>query len=165
MSITPQFMIRNVERQDFQALYKLFGVVELKEHQPEKEIQEYVFEMAGGEGSDVLFVGVLKGEIIACCGYYKSYGDPFDVCWLNFFGVLPENQCSGFGQQIFDYTVRKIMELGYNRLLVWTSQTNMCRGAGKFYSRNGFTEFGRLKDFWREWGDKIYLEKDLERGA
>lgn len=62
-----------------------------------------------------------SGEIVGITGLETRLGDPEDMAWLGWFGVVPEARGKGFGRAILKKTIAKARSIGFERLRLWTT--------------------------------------------
>jgi ribosomal protein S18 acetylase RimI-like enzyme len=81
---------------------------------------------------ELFLLGVLDGVIVATvmAGYDGHRG------WINYLGVAPEHQRSGFGRQIMDEAERRLGALGCLKINLQVRTTN--HEVIAFYERLGF---------------------------
>ncbi|HEX2911768.1 MAG TPA: GNAT family N-acetyltransferase [Chloroflexia bacterium] len=98
-------------------------------------------------------VGLHNGRILAM-GAFRQTGE--DEAEIKRMRVQPEYQGQGLGRQILAKLEERAREMGYKRLHLETSETQI--PAQKLYTRHGFIEFkrGRVLTF-----NCIYYEKYL----
>ena len=117
---------------------------------------------------DYEFVGAFDGDSLlgfACFGPTPSTDGTYDLYWL---AVDPAAQGRGVGRAIGDWVATELASRGARLLLAETSSRTEYESARAFYSRNGYTEVARVRDFYAPGDDRILLTTRLtaqERGA
>ena len=120
---------------------------------------------------DYEFTGAFDGERVlgyACAGPTPATEGTFDLYWL---AVDPASQGKGVGRALVREVERDLRERGARLLLVETSSRPDYENTRAFYSRCGYTEAARIKDFYAPADDRIMLTTRLnsittrERGA
>ncbi len=81
--------------------------------------------------------------------------------YLYWICVAAEARGAGFGLTLEAATTRRIAELGGSRIVVETSGRADYAGARQFYTRAGYTEAGRLPDFYAAGDDCVIYFKSL----
>lgn len=82
------------------------------------------------------FLAYLNDKPIAITGlyYYPNYEDEM---WLAWFGVLPEYQGRGYGEEVLKWSIAKSISEGKKVLRLYTDETNMQK-ATNLYKKMGF---------------------------
>ncbi|MEO8563979.1 MAG: GNAT family N-acetyltransferase [bacterium] len=117
---------------------------------------------------DYEFTGAFDGERVlgyACAGPTPATEGTFDLYWL---AVDPAAQGKGVGRALVREVERDLRERGARLLLVETSSRPDYENTRAFYSRCGYTEAARIRDFYAPADDRIMLTTRLttrERGA
>ena len=120
---------------------------------------------------DYEFTGAFEGERLlgyACAGPTPATDGTFDLYWL---AVDPAAQGKGVGRALVREVERDLRARGARLLLVETSSRPDYENTRAFYSRCGYTEAARIKDFYAPADDRIMLITRLsgtitrERGA
>ena len=118
--------------------------------------------------ADYEFTGAFEGERLigyACAGPTPATEGTFDLYWL---AVDAAAQGKGIGTTLVREVERGLRDRGARMLLVETSSRPDYSNTRAFYSRCGFTEAARIKDFYAPADDRIMLTTRLttrERGA
>lgn len=71
----------------------------------------------------------------------------------------------GHGSALMARIERELLEVGARILIVETSGTDDFEFARKFYEKIGFTQEGRIKDFFDDGDDKLVYSKRVKRGS
>ncbi|PYP80447.1 MAG: N-acetyltransferase [Gemmatimonadetes bacterium] len=116
---------------------------------------------------DYEFTGAFDGEQLlgyACAGPTPATEGTFDLYWL---AVDAAAQGKGIGTTLVRAVERSLRERGARMLLVETSSRPDYSNTRAFYTRCGYTEAARIKDFYAPADDRIMLNTRLtpERGA
>jgi ribosomal protein S18 acetylase RimI-like enzyme len=124
--------------------------------------------------ADYEFTGAFAGERLigyACVGPTPATEGTFDLYWL---AVDPSAQGKGVGRALVREVERGLRARGGRLLLVETSSRPDYESTRAFYSRCGYTEAARIRDFYAPADDRIMLTTRLsgftgsttrERGA
>lgn len=115
-----------------------------------QELQECVYEMWGGENSDVIVAerdGVICG--MACVEYLKKQESPYSrersIYYITEFGVDGACQRQGVGRELMDFIKADASAKGFGsvELDMWTFNEN----AEKFYESIGFQTFRKFMEW------------------
>ena len=118
--------------------------------------------------ADYEFTGAFDGERLlgyACAGPTPSTEGTFDLYWL---AVDAAAQGKGVGTSLVREVERGLRDRGARMLLVETSSRPDYLNTRAFYTRCGYTEAARIRDFYAPADDRIMLTTRLtprERGA
>jgi ribosomal protein S18 acetylase RimI-like enzyme len=96
---------------------------------------------------------------------YLCYGKaPFTdaVFYLYWIAVHPRSQGAGIGQQLMKHLDKILARQNARMLLIETASKASYEQTRSFYRRNGFTEWSRIKDFYRLDDDRITYGKLCE---
>jgi ribosomal protein S18 acetylase RimI-like enzyme len=83
------------------------------------------------------------------------------VWYLTMIGVRPTVQRSGIGGALLDAVERTLVDLRQRLLLVETSALPEYLPARNFYSRSGYDEEARVRDFHEDGDDMVLFRKRL----
>jgi GNAT superfamily N-acetyltransferase len=116
---------------------------------------------------DYEFTGAFEGERLlgyACAGPTPATEGTFDLYWL---AVDAAAQGKGIGTTLVRAVERELRERGARMLLVETSSRPDYSNTRAFYTRCGYSEAARIRDFYAPADDRIMLTTRLtpERGA
>ena len=117
---------------------------------------------------DYEFTGAFEGERLlgyACSGPTPATEGTFDLYWL---AVDTAAQGKGIGTALVREVERGLRDRGARMLLVETSSRPDYLNTRAFYTRCGYTEAARIRDFYAPADDRIMLTIRLttrERGA
>ena len=78
--------------------------------------------------------------------------------------VNPDHQGQGYGRALMNYIEQTLLERGERLLIVETSSLDDFESARRFYSKCGYNEEARIRDFYAEGDDKIVFSKTLKAG-
>ena len=89
--------------------------------------------------------------------------EPFseDVWNLYFIGTLPQSRSQGIGAALVKHVEATAKAAGARLLLVETSSGDQFVRTRAFYPREGFTEEGRIRDYYGDGDDKVIFRKRL----
>jgi ribosomal protein S18 acetylase RimI-like enzyme len=104
--------------------------------------------------------GKLRGY--ACIGRAPLTLSSWYIYWIC---VHPSVQGTGVGQRLQSYIEQLIREAEGTRVVLETSGRADYERARRFYQRLGFTEAGRIPDFYKPGDDCVLFFKVLEPGA
>lgn len=100
------------------------------------------------------------GKAMGFC--YTAPEDLTDGTWnMLALAVHPEVQGQKLGTTLIHATERQLKETGQRMLIIDTSSAHEFEQARKFYTRNGFEEEARIRDFWAPGNDKVIFRKLL----
>lgn len=80
---------------------------------------------------------------------------------LYMIAVHPDRQGQGRGAALLRHIERELVGRGARLLIVDTSGLPEFEGTRAFYTRCGFTEEARIREFWKKGDDKIVFRKLL----
>ncbi|MDB9515627.1 GNAT family N-acetyltransferase [Roseofilum reptotaenium CS-1145] len=75
--------------------------------------------------------------------------------------VSPDSHGQGHGQALMNAVIDALKEKGQRLLIVETSSLSEFQRARDFYQKCGFTEEGRIMDFYKSGDDKVVFSKSL----
>lgn len=84
----------------------------------------------------------------------------FDLYWI---AVDPKGQGQGLGRILLRFVENEVRRQGGRMLLIETSSKQSYEPTIRFYSRAGYQEISRIKDFYRIEDDKVVFSKILDR--
>lgn len=132
--------IRSYQPSDFDAVLEI-----LKQNTPRyfapKEAEDFTTFLHSK--IDHYFVLVHENEIIGCGGFNRS--EDGATGYLSWDLLLPSHQGNGYGSQLVDFRIQKLLELGVPCIRVRTSQW-----AFLFYQKKGFGLDRIEHDYWAE---------------
>jgi putative acetyltransferase len=88
------------------------------------------------EPGSVLWVSVLDGEIVGCCGIFPTPGLPQGYAELVKFYLSADARGKGIGKQLMEKSIESARELGYTHLYL-ESLPHYARAVG-IYEKQGF---------------------------
>lgn len=106
-------------------------------------------------------------EESGCVWGYVCYGPTpltdgvYDLYWI---AVDPARQRQGFGQFLLRYVESEVRKRGGRMLLIETSSKKSYAPTLRFYTKAGYEEISRIKDFYRVQDDKLVFCKYLTVG-
>lgn len=110
---------------------------------------------------DYEFVGAFEDERLvgyACFGPTPATDGTFDLYWL---AVDPAAQGRGIGRALVRDVETKLIARGGRLLVVETSSRPDYASTRQFYTRSGYTEAARVRDFYAPADDRILLTTRL----
>ncbi len=139
-------------------------------HADEVEVALSLFDLAHAAGAGVAagaseaeapidyeFVGAFDDERLvgyACFGPTPSTDGTYDLYWL---AVDPTAQGRGIGRALVRDVEEKLAGRGGRLLVVETSSRPDYESTRRFYTRSGYTEAARVRDFYAPADDRILL--------
>lgn len=110
---------------------------------------------------DYEFVGAFTSDRLvgyACFGSTPATDRTFDLYWL---AVHPQAQRRGAGVALMTEVERQLEERRARLLVVETSSRDDYAPTRQFYSKRGYEEAARLRDFYGPGDDRVVLSKRL----
>jgi ribosomal protein S18 acetylase RimI-like enzyme len=92
----------------------------------------------------------------ACYGPTPRAEGVYDLYWI---AVDPKRQGHGCGRRLLRFVEAEVKRRDGRMLLIETSSKDSYRPAVSFYTRAGYRETSRIKDFYRIEDDKIIFSK------
>lgn len=77
-------------------------------------------------------------DVAGITGLETKVGDPDDVAWLGWFGVVPEHRGKGYGRALLKKTISKARLIGFEKLRLWTTTAPEEIAAQDMYEEFGF---------------------------
>lgn len=107
---------------------------------------------------------VSDGPIV---GWSYFAPDPYaDRVWnLWWIGVLPEHQGSGVGDVLLGHVQQAALAAGARILIIETSDLEPMARARRFYAKAGYSERGRIPDFYSDGEAKVIFSRRLDSVA
>jgi L-amino acid N-acyltransferase YncA len=104
-----------------------------------------------------------KNDVVGFCTleFYKNVSTFRTLGDVMYF-FKPEATGKGFGKAVLQKLETDAVKKGINKIVVDISDENT--GSIEFHTKNGFHEYGRLKDCWEKHGRKlgiVFMEKVL----
>ncbi len=138
-------------------------------HADEVEVALSLFDLTHGSAGtgaddaplDYEFVGAFdEGRLVgyACFGPTPATDGTFDLYWL---AVEPAAQGRGIGRALVRDVEAKLIDRGGRLLVVETSSRPDYETTRQFYTRSGYTEAARVRDFYAPADDRILLTTRL----
>jgi len=131
----------------------------------EEEVRVAMDMVGCGEPSDYLLPAIeMDGKVrgYACIGRAPLTAAAWYIYWIC---VHPSAQGQGVGRRLQSHIERLVREAGGNRLVLETSGRADYARARRFYRDAGFTEAGRIPDFYKPGDDCVVFFKALEGTA
>ncbi len=116
-----------------------------------------------GESRDYLFVvAEREGRVAgyACWGRATMSPGVFDLYWIV---VDARLQGGGVGRALLAHAEREVRREDGHTLLIETEGSALYEASRRFYLRAGYTEVGRVADFYGPDKDKVLYAKRLDR--
>jgi len=104
-----------------------------------------------------LFLGLIDGEIAACCQAMRMMDEP-ESAWVVGFWVRPRFQGRGLGRGFLRELLGHLGEFGVRAVRLTVDPAN--RRARRLYAEFGFTELERIEDFYGPGEHRIVLAWD-----
>lgn len=114
---------------------------------------------------DYEFIGAFDGDTLigyACFGPTPATDGTWDLYWL---AVDPGAQGRGVGRMLVRFVERELGRRGARLLVVETSSRADYEATRSFYTRSGYAEAARVKDFYDTNDDRIILTTRLSGEA
>jgi ribosomal protein S18 acetylase RimI-like enzyme len=130
---------------------------------PPEMLPELITPFLLSEGEGVAWLTAeLNGEVVGLC--YAVAEQFADRVWnMLALGVLSSNRSAGVGIELVRRLELDLQMSGQRILIVETSSSDAFSKARAFYSRAGYAEEARIRDFWAEGDDKIVFWKALQQ--
>jgi ribosomal protein S18 acetylase RimI-like enzyme len=120
------------------------------------------FATSANAGADYEFVGArdVEGRLLgyACFGPTPSTDGTYDLYWL---AVHPDAQGRGAGRQLVRWVETELAGRGARLLVVETSSRATYSRSREFYTRAGYAEAARVRDFYAPADDRIIFTTRL----
>ncbi|MEM1350073.1 MAG: GNAT family N-acetyltransferase, partial [Myxococcota bacterium] len=94
---------------------------------------------------------------VGVIGYSIDDLEAHGTYWLGWTYVNPFFRGRGYGSKLMVYVKEVLRELAARKLFLSTSGLEKYAAAVSFYERHGFTQEGRLVDFYADGDDKILM--------
>lgn len=153
--------IRPVEEKDWKILK---NIVHAQDHFRQAEIRvalEIISFVLKQQSEEDYIIRVVEREDYEILGYI-CYGKApltdavYDLYWII---VHPAYQNQGAGSLLLDYAQRDLKRRQARLLLIETSSLPAYAKPRAFYSKHGFQEIARIKDYYEKGDDKIIFGK------
>lgn len=151
------FSIRPAEDRD---VSQIANIAEATDLFPAELLPDMIAGFFTGEVADLWFVAELNHKPIGF-GFCEPERMTVGTWNLLAIGVLPDHQGSGTGAAMLRYLEDRLLDQSARILLVETLGTQEFDLTRTFYSKNGFTEEARIRDFYDAGQDKIVYWKAL----
>lgn len=115
----------------------------------------------GGLGEDHFWLTYDDGGPTGVA-YYAPEPYTYGTWNLYFIAVHPQYQGQGIGTKLVQYVEQKLATQGERLLLIETSGLAKLEGTRAFYSKLGYHEEARIREFYRAGEDKIIFRKVLD---
>jgi ribosomal protein S18 acetylase RimI-like enzyme len=116
--------------------------------------------LSNGESDDLWLTAEVGQKAVGFC--YAVPEKLTDGTWnMLAIAVLPSQQGSGLGSAITQKLEDILRERGNRILIADTSGTKQFARTRKFYSKCGYSEESRIRDFWAAGDDKVTFRKAL----
>lgn len=104
-----------------------------------------------------LFLGLIEGEIAACCQFMRMMDEP-EAAWVVGFWVRPRFQGRGLGRTFLRELLARLPEFDIRAVRLTADPAN--DRALRLYGELGFRELERVADFYGAGEDRIVLAWD-----
>jgi len=139
--IANTLQVRKVEKKDEPILAGIIRAV-FEEHDAPRRgtvyadpTTDHLFDLFDCNGA-VLWVAVLKNEIVGCCGIYPTDGLPNHTAELVKFYLSPHARGLGVGKKLMELSIQSAKQLGYQEL--YLESMPAFSKAVKLYTQLGF---------------------------
>ncbi len=105
------------------------------------------------------FVAIKDKQVVGISGLYGLEAYPEDVLWLGYFAVKKKFQGQGIGSGLYKYVEELARKMGIRLFCVETDSSK--KKAMDFYKKQGFIEGGKIKGFYEDGSDQVYMWKEL----
>lgn len=102
-----------------------------------------------------------SGDIAGVAGWYPDKYDWPGILWLNWFYVQGAHRGQGVGSMLLQHVIDNVRHLDTRKLYVDTSSDVAYSNAVRLYERFGFSEEGRLLDYYDAGEDFLILGLEL----
>lgn len=157
--------IREMRERDLEAV---LDVVESHDEEDAQAAQEYfeeLFDLDDEEREEVgdqHFVALDDaGEVIGVGGAMEDNEEGYGIWWLGWFYVHPDHQHQGVGAALLERSLAWAREHEGRKMYVDVSSLPEYENARRFYAKHGFSEEGRLKDYYDEGEDCLLLGRRI----
>ena len=153
-------MIRPTTPDDTDAILALANKLEMFDTDGLELIKASVTNYLGGNSNDIWF-SAKENELV---GVIYCTPEPMTRGTWNVLMLLvdPDRQRQGYGSALISYVEQLLRDRGKRLLIVETSSLDEFEPACKFYSKCGFNEEARIRNFYAAEEDKIIFSKALE---
>ena len=150
--------IRPTTRADLAALQRLLEATDLF---PPELLPDMIGGFLDQAADDELWLTyIAAGQPIGFC--YAVQERLTDGTWnMLAIAVEPSEQGAGHGGSLLRHLEETLKQKGQRLLVVDTSGTDAFERIRAFYSKNGYDEEARIRDFWALGDDKITFRKAL----
>jgi ribosomal protein S18 acetylase RimI-like enzyme len=131
----------------------------------EEEVRVAMEMVKGGLNGDYSLPAVeIDGKVrgYACIGRVPLTRAAWYIYWIC---VHPSAQGTGVGRRLQSHIEQLVLQAGGNRLVLETSGRADYEPTRRFYRAAGFTEAGRIPDFYKPGDDCVMYYKALEGAA
>ena len=104
-----------------------------------------------------------RGERLSGWVYFAPDPNSERVWNLWWIGVAPDEQGRGVGSELMAAVEADVTATKKTVLVVETSSQPLLEKTRRFYARRGYSECGRVPDFYGEGDDKVIFAKRLRR--
>ena len=155
-------MIRTIAPSDTDGVIDLAEKLGIFDADGLDHIKETLANYYSGNSKDLWYVADDNGlEGVLYCVPEPMTSGTWNVLMLL---VNPDHQGQGYGRALMNYIEQTLVERGERLLIVETSSLDDFESARGFYSKCGYHEEARIRDFYAEGDDKIVFSKALKAG-
>ena len=152
-------MIRTITPDETDAVFALAKKLEMFDKDGLELIKATLADYLGGNSNDLWFSADENGLVgVVYCAPEPMTSGTWNVLMLL---VDPDRQRQGHGSALMRYVEQTLVERGERLLIVETSSLDEFEAARKFYSKCGYKEEARIRDFYAAGDDKIFFSKAL----
>ena len=149
--------IRPTIAPDLPALQQVLAATELF---PAEMLPDMIAPALAGFNEDSWLTCLQDGAPVGLC--YTAPEELTEGTWnMRAIAVLPAAQGLGLGAALVAAVEADLREQGARVLIVDTSGTDDFAPTRAFYTKNGYTEEARVRDFWADGDDKVIFRKGL----
>ncbi len=153
-------MIRPITPDDTDAVLALAKKLEMFDSDGLELIKATLSDYLDGNSNDLWFSADDNDLVgVVYCAPEPMTSGTWNVLMLL---VSPDRQRQGYGSALMSYVEQTLLDRGERLLIVETSSLDEFEGARKFYSKCGFNEEARIRDFYAGGEDKIVFSKTLK---
>lgn len=103
----------------------------------------------------------IEDDTLRALAYFQPMPAADRVWDLTMIAVQPDLQGRGLGAHLLAVVEETLRREGARLLIVDTSGTEQYDLTRKFYAKQGYTEEGRIRDYWADGDDKIVFRRLL----
>lgn len=152
-------MIRPITPDDTDAVLALAKKLEMFDSDGLELIKATLSDYLDGNSNDLWFSADDNDLVgVVYCAPEPMTSGTWNVLMLL---VDRDRQRQGYGSALMSYVEQTLLDRGERLLIVETSSLDEFEAARKFYSKCGYKEEARIRDFYAAGDDKIFFSKAL----